>query len=73
MDMHGGGSRGYKMHEVHPHESRCLRRRQDQLSFIPSTLSCVLGPASRQDKSNPTLVQSLYQLINFFHSLLRSR
>ena len=33
------------MQEVHPHESRCLRRPQDSLSFIPSTLSCVLGPA----------------------------
>ena len=72
MDMHGSGSGGCKMQKVHPHESRCLRRRQYRLIFIPSTLSCALGPASRQDKSNLTLLQSLYQSINFFHSLLRS-
>ena len=42
-NMHRGGSGGCKMQEVHAHESRCLRRRQYRLIFIPSTLSCVLG------------------------------
>ena len=31
------------MQEVHPHESRCLRRHQYRLIFIPSTLSCGIG------------------------------
>ena len=46
MAMHGGGSRGYKMQKVHPHESRCLRRRQYRLLCIESTLNWVLvsGP-----------------------------
>ena len=51
MDMHGGASGGCKMQEIHPHESRCLRRRQYRLLFILGTLSCALGPASRQDTS----------------------
>ena len=31
------------MQEVHPHESRCLRRHQYRLIFIPSTLCCGIG------------------------------
>ena len=31
------------MQEVHPHESRCLRRHQYRLIFIPCTLSCGIG------------------------------
>ena len=71
--MHGGRRGGCKIQGAHPHEYWCLRRLQQyRLLFIPSTLSCVLGPASRHDTSNSTLFQSYYQPIYFFH-LLRSR
>ena len=46
FDQHARRGGGCKMQGVHSHESRCLRGRQyNRLLFIPSTLSCVLGPA----------------------------
>ena len=50
-----GGGWGCKMRGVHLHESRCLRGHQLRLLSIPSTLNCVLCPATRHDASNPTL------------------
>ena len=59
MDMYGGAVGGVRYRKSIPHESRCLRRRQYWLLFIPSTPSCVLGTASRHHTSNSTLLQSV--------------
>ena len=70
-----GGSSDCKMQEVHPHESRCLRRHQYRLIFIPSTLSCGIGSGPdtlhQTQHSSPLTRPSIFPLLR--PDLMRDR